>query len=684
MTVQPQQSNTGETAPTHAPEQPWMHDMRALVSAPAQFWSNPDGSVDGRSLCGFYVADTRMISAIIPVLAGEIPTPVSWSASGSDTSSTSFLVRAGDFDGVDPRVRLRVDRSIGHGGMRDRLVVENGLDRDLDLKLQVGVTLDMAAMQEIKGGVPSFAATNHLIDIRATEESVYAAYRGTRLQVTAQDAEIEVDDNTVWLSWPIRVPAEGQTAKCWEAAATSSVEAVVAAPDRRPWGDVDIDAVRDIRLKRWVGRSLDDLGGLRMTIPAMPQDQFLAAGAPWFFTLFGRDSLWAARFMLPLGTGLAGGTLRTLAHFQATGTDLAIDADPGKIMHELRAETLKSEGAFAAHGMQLPPLYYGTTDATELWIILLGEAMRWGMPDREVEPMLDNLEAALNWMMRWGDADADGFLEYVDRTGHGLSNQGWKDSGDSVRWRNGALAKGPIALCEVQGYAYQAAVLGAEILERFNRPGASHARDWAGRLKRLFNERFWVRDETGRYPAIALDVDKQPVDSLTSNIGHLLGTGILDREGVSDVVSRLMGPELLSGYGIRTLSCDSGGYSPLSYHCGSVWMHDSAIAMLGMAAEGYRHEALTVAEELLRAAELFGYQTPELYSGDGPDAVAIPYPAACHPQAWSAASSIAVLATMMDMRPICKNNGETAILLEPQQADAQQHIRISGRDIEYR
>ena len=261
-----------------------------------------------------------------------------------------------------------------------------------------------------------------------------------------------------------------------------------------------------------------------MSADFAPGDTFLAAGAPWFFTLFGRDSLWAARMLLPLGTDLAAGTLRVLAARQGTVTDVDSAEQPGKILHEVRAKPL----SLGEEGRVLPPVYYGTVDATPLWVCLLHDAWRWGMPADQVEALLPAMERALAWMTDHGDADGDGFLEYVDEGGHGLANQGWKDSGDSVQWRDGTLATGPIALCEVQAYAHEAALGGAALLEAFGRPGADRWRAWAAELATRFRAAFWVQDATGRYPAIALDADKRAVDTVTSNIGHLLGTGLLD------------------------------------------------------------------------------------------------------------------------------------------------------------
>jgi glycogen debranching enzyme len=273
------------------------------------------------------------------------------------------------------------------------------------------------------------------------------------------------------------------------------------------------------------------------------------------------------------------------------------------------------------------------------------------MPAAEVESLLPHLEAALEWMRDYGDSDGDGFLEYVDTTGHGLANQGWKDSGDSIQWRDGTLADGPIALCEVQGYAYEAAIGGADLLETFGRPGAETWRKWAADLKERFAAAFWIDDPAGAYPAIALDAAKRKVDTVTSNIGHLLGTGILTPEQSELVARRLVSAELNSGYGLRTMSSDSAGFWPLSYHGGSVWAHDTAISITGLARAGHAAEAETLAEGLLAAAEGFDYRMPELHSGDSAadTATPIPYPAACRPQAWSAAASVAVLSARLGL-----------------------------------
>ncbi len=275
--------------------------------------------------------------------------------------------------------------------------------------------------------------------------------------------------------------------------------------------DVTTDDPRVDRFVRW-GR--DDLEHLLLADPEAPSDAFAAAGSPWFFTLFGRDSLWTARMMLPFGTAVAMSTLRVLARRQGVHHDPTTDEQPGRILHELRTAPVDTVAA------QLPPLYYGTIDATQLWMLLLAESWRWGAPAEQVEALLPALERAATWLLADADADGDGLCEYRGGSGHGLSNQGWKDSGDSVGWQHGPPAEGPIALCEVQAYTYEAALGAADLLERFGRGGAAELRAFATRLREAFHAAFWVDDDDRRYLAIGLDGDKRAITGRSSNPGH--------------------------------------------------------------------------------------------------------------------------------------------------------------------
>jgi glycogen debranching enzyme len=334
--------------------------------------------------------------------------------------------------------------------------------------------------------------------------------------------------------------------------------------------------------------------------------------------------------LLPLGTGLALGTLRVLARRQGTRDDPGTGEAPGKILHELRRPDP------ALDHLRLPPAYYGTVDATPLWISLLHDAWRWGHDPADIAALLPHLEAALGWL-----AGHDGFLSYRDASGRGLSNQGWKDSAEAVIW-----AEPPIALAEVQGYAYRAARDAAALLDAFGRPGAGHWRGYADALAGRFRAAFWA----GPHPALALDRHHRPVGALTSNIGHLLGTGLLTAGEESRVAAALSGDDMSGGPGLRTLSAADPAFDPLSYHCGSIWPHDTAIVAAGLARGGFAAEALTLIEGLLGAGEAFGYRLPELYAGYALSRP-IRYPGACHPQAWSAAAAVLIVQTWLGLQP---------------------------------
>ncbi|MFC4504940.1 MULTISPECIES: amylo-alpha-1,6-glucosidase [Streptomyces] len=474
--------------------------------------------------------------------------------------------------------------------------------------------------------------------------------KAIEVAVTAPGATPDAERST--LTWTLTVEP-GESVDLRLAVEVSEPDAVVTAAGPRPtWQRPDVTA-DDRRLPALVAQSLDDLHSLRMATAASPGDTFLAAGVPWFFTLFGRDSLWAARMLLPLGTDLALGTLRTLAAQQGTRTDPASEEEPGKILHEVR------RGVFDdGMGLRLPPVYYGTVDATPLWICLLHDAWRWGLPAADIEPLLPSLKAALGWIEAAARA-GDGFLSYIDHSGTGLANQGWKDSADAARFADGRLAEAPLALAEVQGYAYEAALAGAALLDAFGPPDAfgpadgERWRTFAAGLADRFRARFWVSDGHGPYPAMALDGSGRPVDSVTSNMGHLLATGILNADETNTVAARLAAPDMSDGYGLRTMSSRSGGFGPLRYHCGAVWPHDTAIAVAGLARTGHPEAAARLIEGILDAAPAFDYRLPELWGGDArADTPApVPYPAACRPQAWSAASAIALMTALTGLEP---------------------------------
>ncbi|HET8987074.1 MAG TPA: amylo-alpha-1,6-glucosidase, partial [Humibacillus sp.] len=412
------------------------------------------------------------------------------------------------------------------------------------------------------------------------------------------------------------------------------------------WDDVRVTA-QDHRLERTLRRSLDDLQHLLLRDPESPGDIFAAAGTPWYLTLFGRDSLWTARMLLPFGTELAEGTLRALARRQGTVTDTRTGEAPGKIPHELRRHVYRDQGS----GMTLPQVYYGTVDATALWVCLLVEACDWGLPLARAAELAPALEAAVGWLTGAGRPDGDGLLKYLDTSGTGLANQGWKDSGDSIRWRDGTVADAPIALVEAQAYAVEALRGAARLYGSLGLDGADRLDAEAAALEARVRQRFWVDTDAGHYLAIALDGAGRAVDGLGSNLGHVLGTSTLSAAEARAVADIVTGPELLDDFGVRTFGTGNAGFNPIGYHTGSIWTHDTAITAIGLSREGFAAEAGAVARTLLASAEAFGYRWPELYSGIPLADAPTPYPASCRPQAWSAASAAALVTVALRPEP---------------------------------
>ena len=626
--------------PTATDRQPYLHELVTAVQAPGVALSADDGQIrDGAH--GLYWADRRLLSRLLVTVDGAEPAGVR--AAPLDAAAVRFvgvLRNCGDA-GADPTVTLVRDRTVHDDGLRETLTVDSRAREPVDARLRVEVGCDLAGMAEVKDGrfPASFTAEPEASGLR------WRSPDGTTVRLRCDPAPDEVDGQV--LGWPVRLRRGRSMAVTLHLEVSDAPPPVVlpspAGLDRAGFA-VESD---DHRLSALVGRSLADLDGLVLADPLAPADRFLAAGAPWFLTLFGRDAIWAARMLLPLDVGLAAGTLRALARRQGTVSDAETAQDPGKIMHEIRAP---EQG-----GALLPPLYYGTVDATALWISLLHDAWRWGLPDEQVAALLPAAERAMGWLLGPG-TDAHGFVSYRDASGRGLANQGWKDSSDSVQFRDGRLARAPIALCEVQGYAVAAARHAAALATAFDRPGADRWLGWADGLEHRFRQRFWVPSPEGDYPAIAVDADGRPVDSVTSNIAHLLGTGLLDAGEQAAVVRRLAGTDMDSGYGLRTMSSDSAGFNPLSYHGGSVWTHDTAIAITGLAAVG-RPEAAALAGRLtlglLNAAPAFGFRLPELFGGHARAELPapVPYPAACRPQAWAAAAALAAVGGLLGLQP---------------------------------
>ncbi|GIF50058.1 glycogen debranching enzyme [Asanoa ferruginea] len=612
--------------------QPLLHDLISTVRAPASVLCEPSGQIRAVGVQGMFHADVRVLSRAELSLDGRSVVPVANSPIGVGATAFVGLARWLGDPGPDPTVRVTRTRRLVPEGLDETITVTSTAAEPVSTVVSLAVDADLAPISPVKAGKTA------AVDVRRSGLTWSAG--DLSVAVTAS-ADATVHDDTV--SWAVTVAPHTSVAVSWQLRVTDPAALVRAPAAKAEWSRPTVTA-DDRRIERLVARSLDDLESLRLSLSTGPGDTFLGAGVPWYLTLFGRDSLWAARMLLPLGTEIAEGTLRVLAAHQGTAVDRDTGEAPGKILHELRrADTHAS----------LPAAYFGSVDSTLLWISLLHDAWRWGLPAATVESLIPALEAALGWLGTYSDADGDGFLEYIDETGRGLANQGWKDSGDSIRFRTGQIATAPIALVEVQGYAYEAALHGAALLDAFDRPGAARWRDYAEAMAARFRDKFWVDGPTGSYPALALDRDKRPVDALTSNIGHLLGTGLLTAKETAQVADLLAAPAMSGGFGLRTMSTQDAAFSPLSYHCGSVWAHDTAIVIDRLARSGHAAAATTLADGLLAAAESFDYQLPELFGGDDRDALGrpVPYPAACRPQAWAAAAGVTLLHAATGLRP---------------------------------
>ncbi|NIJ12060.1 glycogen debranching enzyme [Saccharomonospora amisosensis] len=614
-----------------------------------------DGELDGSVAQGAFYQDTRILSGWSlridgkPVQGLTVVTPEPFHA--------RFVGRAHSREGVESSLLVRRERYVG-GGMREDIVLRNYRRGQVSCTVTLQVAADFADLFEVKEDRVREIG-QHAVEVTGSELRLtrYVAGGSRGVRVTAEGAEYSRDR----LTFRATIPADGQ----WSVSVTVTpvVNETAAATLFPPEHPVE-NSEPAVRARRWreqgpvlrradnralamtLQRSREDLGALRIFDPAYPHDVAIAAGAPWFMALFGRDSILASLMSIAIDPALALGTVQTLAHHQGSEVDPDSEEEPGRILHEVRF------GADASLALGGSHIYYGTVDATPLFVMLLGELSRWGIGRERVEALIPNADRALEWIDKYGDRDGDGFVEYERATERGLANQGWKDSWDGVNFADGELARAPIALCEVQGYAYAAFLSRACLADGLGDGETSrYWRHRAARLKERFNERFWL-PELGRY-ATGLDGDKRPVDSVTSNIGHCLWTGILAEDRAASVADSLLAPSMFSGWGVRTLASDMGAYNPMSYHNGSVWPHDNALIAAGLLRYGFVRHAQRVATAVFDAARAFEGRLPELMCGfdreeyDHP----VPYPTSCSPQAWASAAPVHLLRTLLRVEP---------------------------------
>lgn len=634
--------------------QPWLHDVQTATHGNTTALSAHGSFRTGAE--GLYVDDRRVLSHLLVDVGGR---PLTSLAASSLGGRAHFLGAVRDLGDVtpDPTVEVQQAYEVGPATLVDQVCVVSRSGSAVATTLRIEVGGDGADITEVKHGQPNGPPLPQRRSRCAATDGLTAPCglgwedARHRTTVTFSPPPLLLETSEAGMpavaSWNVDLHLGEQ----FEVTITVSVERVAPSSFDADAGGALVDwravkaTSRDPRLARTLEAGVIDLEALLLCDPQHPADVFAAAGTPWYLTLFGRDSIWAARLSLPLGTDLALGTLRTLARRQGTRHDSETAEAPGKIPHEVRRSSLTDP----ASGLALDPVYFGTVDATPLWLCLLHDAWRWGLADEAVLALVPNLERAVDWLLHHASPDGSGLLRYIDTTGHGLANQGWKDSGDSMRTASGLIAEAPIALVEAQAYAVEAAAGAATLLDHFGRHGADEVRAWGQSLTERIRDRFWTSVDGRPVLAMALDGDGGLVDGIGSNMGHALGTGALDADEVADVAATVTGPRLLGALGVATLSRDNPAYNPIGYHTGSVWTHDTAICAWGLSREGRSDDAARVAATLVDAAELFGYRSPELYSGETLLGRPVPYPASCRPQAWAAASAVAVVTAALGL-----------------------------------
>lgn len=632
------------------------HEIVTLLEGATFCLSDEGGDIAGDAALGVFFRDARILSTWRLRIDGEPLLPMAHER--NEPFAATFITRARPGDGRADSTVLVVRHRLVGDGLREEITVRNlGLaEADLNLTLDVDADFaDLFAVKEGRAGVDRSVTTQLAGSVLTFSARGHWHERGAA--ISASRGAVVGRDGLAWhltlaprQSWSVcvlvRPSTDGQALtprhQCGEPAEAS-------APFSRlmEWRQQSLAVVSPRPgLARATARGIEDLGALRIFDPNHPNRAVVAAGSPWFMALFGRDSLLTAWMLLPVDRHLAMDTLRTLAELQGARVHAETEEEPGRILHEVRF------GPQAALWLGGRNVYFGTADATPLFVMLLAEAWRWGADADDVAALLPAADRALTWVTTYGDRDGDGFVEYARSSPQGLLHQGWKDSVDGITFADGAAAQPPIALAEVQGYVYAAYRGRAALAREFGEPNRAAALDTAAdALKRRFNDTFWLPDRG--WFAMGLDGAKRPIDSLASNMGHCLWTGIVDEDKAGAVADRLLSPPMFSGWGVRTLAATSGAYNPMSYHNGSVWPHDNAIIAAGLARYGFRAQAQRIALAQFDAAEALGDRLPELFCGfDRTEfTIPVPYPAACSPQAWASAAPLLLLRALLGLEP---------------------------------
>jgi glycogen debranching enzyme len=618
----------------------------------------------GRCGLGLFHDDTRILSHYALTFVGGPPSLLSTQVPHIFSAQVDLAATDLQFGGTawDTRNSVHIRREVFLGDtLLERVTLASYRPVPIDYWMELSVGCDFADIFEVRGW--QRPERGQFYAPRTGERSITFAYRGrdgeligstvrfreppSRLHARGAGWEMRLEPGrTHVLEWEVVPGFADEDEGPWEGGG-KSVER------RRTEMEALCDAWRD-GCSAWrtdveefdttLSSAVDDLRALHVSVDG---EAVISAGIPWYSTVFGRDSIITSLQTLPLNPRIAVDTLRYLARHQGEREDPFTEEQPGRIMHELR----RGEMARAREIPHLP--YYGTIDATPLWLVLLHETWRWTGDGELVRQLLPHAERALRWIDEWGDPDGDGFVEYARTSEKGLVNQGWKDSGDGVPFPDGSLPEPPIALVEVQGYVYDAKRRMALLFDAFGRPDeAERLRREAEALREAIIRHFWL-PELGTF-ALALDGDKRPLATATTNAAHLLWSRVPGQEHADRMARQLLSPEMFSGWGIRTLSAAHPVFNPMSYHDGSVWPHDNAIVALGLALYGHTRAALPVLTALHETApHMPSHRLPELFCGmqRAHGMRPVLYPVSCSPQAWASGSLFMLLQAVLGILP---------------------------------
>jgi glycogen debranching enzyme len=619
----------------------------------------PDGRIESQAEEGFFARDTRFVSGYGIWLNGRPPlllnsSPIQFFSSRFEYTNPELLDPAGSV--ARHSLGLRLDRTVA-GGVHEDYDLTNYGPREVRLTIEIEIDSDFADIFDVKEGrlVRRGEINTRWFRSRRELRTSYTNrdfFRELVVEADRSDSQPQFANGR--LVFVATMPAKGTWHTClnWlpitqkrrrpTTLGCHATAAPLAGPKRSGLSRVSLETSNHAVSRAWDQAQLD-MVALQLEDPAFEKGVFIpAAGVPWFVTLFGRDSLVVSMQGISGHPEFASGALRRLSELQATEDDPERDMEPGKIPHEIRHGELAQ--------LRILPFqpYYGTHDATSLFVIVMSYLYHWLGDPSVLHRYLPNAEAAMRWIDHYGDRDGDGFQEYGTRSSHGYYNQGWKDAGDAIPHADGTLAELPLALCELQGYVYDAKLRLADAYDVLDRPAeAEQLRTEAAALFERFNDAFWWEAEGTYY--LGLDGAKRPIRSVASNAGHCLASGIVPPERAGRVVARLMADDMWSGWGIRTLSSEHAAYNPFSYHTGSVWPHDNALIAGGFRRYGHDAAAAQVAEGLFGASERFQLnRLPELFAGLPRDVGSFPvqYLGANVPQAWAAGSIIRLVAIL--------------------------------------